>query len=299
MKKTYLTFAIVLAGLLPASADDFFRQTDAGNNSTGNNWNDTGNYFSQPGSGGTNPTQMTGNDFFNAGFNVRASGGNSASSTTFAGDSLNLDGGSLLLRVGDGGTATVANLTSDGTTILSNDNNASITMTLAVNTFTNNELTLFNANTGTDTGIFVDIDTLVGSGGFEFVSTAGNGAQRFVELSVLDATGFSGDLTWMDDPGNNDAVQLRFGNDLVMEGSSLIAAGDNQINLDQDVTFGGLSLDGDTLAVGTYDFAFLNANYDSLFVDGGSGSITVVPEPATGALVLGGLGLLAWRRRRG
>ncbi len=71
---------------------------------------------------------------------------------------------------------------------------------------------------------------------------------------------------------------------------------DALVTLDQNLTVGGLSILGNQFSAGTYSFSDLNSAYDSLFVDGGTGSITVVPEPsAAGMAALGGLLLI--RRR--
>lgn len=85
--------------------------------------------------------------------------------------------------------------------------------------------------------------------------------------------------------------------------AGLVLEEGSHFKLDENLTFGGLTIDGTTFAEGVYDYATLKATYGDIFVDGGSGQITVtsaVPEPATVAfLVMGGaaLGALHLRRR--
>lgn len=80
--------------------------------------------------------------------------------------------------------------------------------------------------------------------------------------------------------------------------SSLNLASGTQLKLNdnaniafQNVTFGATEL-----GAGTYTFAELNTAYDSFIVNGGSGTLTVIPEPASLALV--GLGMLCMLGRR-
>jgi len=292
MKPYSLAAACVAALLISpvySPAADFYRQTDAGNNSTGNDWNNTTNYFSQQGSGGTAPSQMAGNDFFNDGFLVRASPGSTANSSTFAGDSLTMEGGALTMRSGIGGTTTVPYLVSNGTTI----NNNYADATFVANTFINNGTTTLNANVSGGQITNFSFDFLSGAGDLEFISTNVSGGGRVINLSVIDGSTFTGNLFW----ASGNPVTVSFGNDLYLAGSTFTAESTSRITLDQDVSFGGLVIDGDVLAEGTYTYAFLESTYGDIFNDGGSGSITVVPEPTSGALLLAGLGLLLHRRR--
>ena len=59
----------------------------------------------------------------------------------------------------------------------------------------------------------------------------------------------------------------------------------------------GLSIKRRFSTPGVHPFSELNANFDSNFVDGGTGSITVVPEPASLGLLFAGAGFLIRRRR--
>lgn len=78
---------------------------------------------------------------------------------------------------------------------------------------------------------------------------------------------------------------------------ALVLSG-GEMTLDQNFTVGSLRINGALLTPKTYTFSDLNTAYDARFADGGTGSITVVPEPtALTAVVLVAGGLLARRRR--
>ena len=69
------------------------------------------------------------------------------------------------------------------------------------------------------------------------------------------------------------------------------------MTLDQDHTFGLIEIDGVSLATGTYSFADLNSTYDAFFADGGTGSLTVVPEPSYVSLLIAVFGMVGFCRR--
>jgi hypothetical protein len=84
---------------------------------------------------------------------------------------------------------------------------------------------------------------------------------------------------------------------------ALTMIGTNSVlRLDQQLTFGAATINGTTLAPGTYTTAQLEALFPANIADVGSGStatgsITVVPEPACGMLLTVGA-LFAARRKR-
>jgi hypothetical protein len=82
-------------------------------------------------------------------------------------------------------------------------------------------------------------------------------------------------------------------------GSLVLATTTSKLILDQSLTFGSVMINGTSLTPGLHTFAELNASFDANFVEGGTGSITVVPEPAGAAMaLLGGVALILFRRRR-
>jgi hypothetical protein len=73
----------------------------------------------------------------------------------------------------------------------------------------------------------------------------------------------------------------------------------SKLILDQNLTFGSVSINSTVLGPGIYTFDQLKSQFEFNIVDGGNGTITVVPEPvSTTLLLVGGLGLASMRRRR-
>ena len=81
-------------------------------------------------------------------------------------------------------------------------------------------------------------------------------------------------------------------------GALTLAGTTSKLVLDQNLTFGSVSINGSSLAPGFYSFAALNSSFDANIVDGGTGSITVIPEPTVPLLALIGAGALFTRRRK-
>jgi hypothetical protein len=72
----------------------------------------------------------------------------------------------------------------------------------------------------------------------------------------------------------------------------------SKLVLDQNLTFGGVTINGTALTPGLHTFAELNSAFNANIVDGGNGTITVVPEPsALTASLLGLVTMLGFRRR--
>ncbi len=235
---------------------------------------------------GVAPTTFSGNDFYS-----NANNGNArwtGAGTTFVGNSFVLEGNAGdQLRVKYGGTSTLSALISQGGGRIFQALNGPTT--LDITSFTNNGTTYLDSEGARQ--ISLNIDTMTGSGNLSLVLGA---ATTGFSLSMTTATAYTGNIVWGD--ANNS--YLDFNNDLVSAGG-LIALSTSRINLDQNVTFANATLNGVTLTPGTYSYAALSGNgtYGSDFLSGGSGSITVVPEPSTYAMMLGGFGLLVVLRR--
>lgn len=269
-----------------AHAASYYLQANQGSPNT---WNNTSLWFDAPSGGSTlasGPNTFVAQDLFANGFNIRTSDtaanltlGDATTTLTFNAkfttrasftegetafvNTITTTGTSAHIAAGNGsGSIGATNFNVDGTTILSGDGTAGRTMRLtAVN--------------------------LAGAGNFEF-------SVSFAQFNVTNGSGYTGNFTWQ---GGSTTV-LEFLADATFGGSAIVPTG-GSINLHQDITLAGLTLNGTPLDSGTYSYATLNATYDAFFTDGGSGSITIpaVPEPASlGMIGLGGLLMLKRRR---
>jgi hypothetical protein len=84
--------------------------------------------------------------------------------------------------------------------------------------------------------------------------------------------------------------------DVFLEGRSLTLNG--LMQLDQNDRFASVSINGTPLAAGTYSAGQLAAQFPNNFVPGGTGSLTVVPEPGSLAVLVVPAALLLPRRGR-
>ncbi len=270
-----LTLAVAALTAMPAHAVNYYLQ---GNMPNGSWWEQTPFWFDQPSGGGNNPTAFDGNDdLFTQGYTLRSGG---------SGRELNV--GSLTVTgqinvQSTNSTSSVAHLiVKDGTRFEQNRANSGFTVDL----LTMDGNTEYHADS-TD-GLHMIATTIEGAGNFEITG----GAYQEAGFNFGNASAYTGDIIL-----KNDDVTLRFLNGLSTHGGLIVEGTDPNIALDQDVTFVYATINGDVLNPGTYSFATLNGSYDEIFDDGGTGSITVVPEPASVAMLAMG-GALMLRRRK-
>jgi len=105
-----------------------------------------------------------------------------------------------------------------------------------------------------------------------------------------------GDITLT---GLQNAATLDVDYDLLNPTGSLVLQGTNtKLVVDQNLTFAAVNINGTQLAAGLYTAAQLNASFDANIVDGGTGTVRVIPEPSAAlAALLGGVTILVRRRR--
>jgi hypothetical protein len=305
MKPTCL--ALLLAAL-PAAAATVTWDAEGSNDlwTTPENWSD-------------NLTPAAGNDYLvsGAGVIVRPP---DATSNTFAGDSLTIADGAVLnlYRTNGGGyfnaSHAIANLTVSNAEIRPQSSNGSLgnTLTSAVELDGNVTVNMTVASNFT-MRLFFD-GAITGSGNLALNRTA-TGTERLVQFNG-DASGYSGDIGYaglsgdvftftVNNTGGWGTGDLAMGQFTTLNlttafaslASSLaMSATGTTLNLgDGATTIGGLSIGGNAVENGTYDAAGLTGlGFGGTYA--GTGTLTVIPEPAVA--LLGSFGLLALLRRR-
>lgn len=261
-----------------------------------------------------------GNDYrISSGFRVESP---SAATVTFPGDSLTVEAGGILEIYRDIGgntgqsiTAEIPNLTVAGGTLRPRIGFATgnVILSSPLN-FDGGGTIEVNTTAGTYSHTFSLNGAITGNGSVNVFRTA-QGSGRAIAING-DASGFSGDWTFSSTAA--ESLNVTFGSGSGGWGSGSLQIGswaslnlnanftsttaalvygiDNTtLNLNADATIAGITIDGNPVAPGTYTATDLGGlglggNY------GGSGTLTVIPEPA--AILLGGLGLLGLLRRR-
>lgn len=245
------------------------------------------------------------NDYVNAGFTLRTPTSNS----TFNGNSLTLQtGGSLLLKPGGADRVfTINNLILAGGSIVHGQ--PSITTSEIAGSITLTADSSYSANgssyrratiSASISGSSVFNISLGTSDRLEISSSFNSfdGEWRLNQYASESPLGFF--ATGNGSLGNasvtiDTGIVFDVDYDINNPTKSLVL--DGIMTLDQDHTFGLVQVNGDTLAAGSYTFAELNSAYNDFFADGGTGSITVVPEPSYFGLLLAVFAIVGASRR--
>ncbi len=285
--------AAAFAFLAPslASATDYYWRGNGGTHY----WTNASLWKSQEDGGGTSPSSISASDdFIQTG--VTGPMGTAVATTgtaTFAGNSLTLTGGQISVKGTGTGVARVVNFITAGNGLIVAAEATNVVHNFHVDNFENQsgETRLSASSNANGRTLNLTIGTLTGAGGFTIDSGSGTG--RPVQISVTDASAYTGAFNF----GNG---SIDFNSDIA-SGGSLSLSGSAVLTLDQNLSFTAVTINGVSLGAGLHSFAELDAAFDSFFAAGGAGSITVsaIPEPSTYAIVAGTLflGFAIWRRR--
>jgi endoglucanase len=235
------------------------------------NWNTLSIWWSQPISGGTNPTSISASDDFDlGGYQVLTP--NSTGVNTFGGAHLIFHGGGsgfLDGKTNETNSLVIPNLTSYGGYILNAQGSGNLSF--SVTNFVNNANTTLNGGISSR-GLAFTITTLTGSGDISAIGGGSGSAGGAVVLNVTHATGFTGTLYI------NNGCQFTFANAMTSGGALDVGGPGTAVTLNSTVTFKGVTVNGVAQAAGTYTAASLGFS--------GTGSVIVqapvaVTEPVT------------------
>lgn len=240
----------------------------------GTNWNQ--NFWGTPAATPTSGNTYVNND---SGFLTRTS------STAFAGDSLTMQSNADLSLKSDAS----ANLILDGGKMSLGDVSVAYTVSGSLEVASSSVIEFTNVGT-------INVAApLSGSGGLSLTRTSGDPSGASL-LNINGGGTYTGTITvnW-----NNLNTTIGFASSL---SGATISAGTNagKFNVQNTLTFAGFTWDGVTLAPGTYNYSQLTtAGIKASNLADLGGTITVIPEPTTWALLTASLtALVVFRRRR-
>lgn len=290
MKKIHYLLTGALAAIFSTASLSAATITQVGANSFGESWL-TGADWSDG-----NPASA-GNDYVNTGFLLRTPTAGSGP-FVFAGDSLTINGGGELLVRDENAFAVVqiGNLTLDSAVV----NVFSGQKNLVATTVTIGAGGARFSTATSNTFVFDTNSTVQGAGN---IGQGGNG-NALLWFNTLNASTYTGTIVAGNALGNTSdgSTRLQFRDGFSSGGGLVLARADTndptRLIFDADITFTSLQIDGVNFGNGTYNFTDLTAQVSADFFIGNTGTITVVPEPSTFALLSGALALLAIARRR-
>lgn len=255
-----------------------------------NNWGPNAASAAAPGNTYFTTSGLIGSTASGLGADATFTGRIRDNGTTFAGDSLTISASTQLLLKNGAGATSSANLILNGGIITYGPDgagglsaNLTGTLNVAANSLiglgANNTLNINSTVTGSNVLNLRSSDGLT-----NIISFGGNLA------------GFTGTI---DIGGGPAPVTLDFNQNYTLLASIVMGthASADIFRLDQNITVNAFTFGANALAANTYTVTQLNAAYGSGTQFTGTGTLTVVPEPAS--LLFGALGsLVLFRRRR-
>jgi hypothetical protein len=275
--KTTLIAAISLLICGSAMADTFYLHADL---ATGQSSNDKTLWYTAPTGGVTQASlgaNTTGNQFDVNGFDLRSA--STTGSSTFPGTFISDDASDNLVLM----YASTWNVTGGfnvNNTLFMRPHRSTVNLNIG-NLDLGSSGDMKIRGNGTKLAVNVDVANLTGSGDLSFgISSQSGDVNGHWGLSITDAnsdfTGtvdlFRGALTFDTAFSLGDA---RFAID---------SGEDNSVVLANSVSFGDVTFGASSLSIGTYDASQLNSELET-DIFSGTGSLTVIPEPATLGLV--------------
>ncbi|MCP5538012.1 MAG: PEP-CTERM sorting domain-containing protein [Akkermansiaceae bacterium] len=209
---------------------------------------------------------------------------------TFGGDSLTFSTGSLGIVAGDGTTTTINNLSFTGNASVGLSSGGSKSLAGTMDIADGVQVNFFNGNS--DTRVLT-LTTLLSGAGTIRVGVGSTDAVGSTVNIVNAANTWAGNILMAQ--GTLNIANNLYAADYVFTGDDGIF----HLNAGKTYTFGeGSTLNGTSLAIGTYTATELN----DLALGGteftGTGTFAVVPEPSSAVLLCGGIITLALSRRR-
>lgn len=312
MKKPLLKS--VLLTLLAASLPGLHAATisQITNVPAGTNWNassvwgsvpnNSNDYATTAGLGGASTAVFTLNGTtWSSSTNMR----DAETSSTFGGHNLILNSDTRLLSKALNGATSTANIIMNGGFITSAPNIPTVYSSTLAGTITNNApisaIGVIGYQTLETSFTFNVNSTITGTGTIQFALYA-DATVRYGKINLTgNIDNFAGTIYMgvANNIGAGSGFSIASANapaatlNLATDGTNF------NFNLNSNLTFGSVIIGGTTLTPGVYDYATLNGLAPGKFTDG-AGSLTVIPEPSTYALVLCGLSVAALvaRRRR-